>query len=159
MIKKNLKGTKIMMFEDTIRKIIEDEWEDYFLGTADLSDIKDDVNDYESLIGLYPRAISIGLTLPMIVNDKSMNNTDLYSETNVKLNNITTYLSSLLENHGYKALSVPKYGTMSNGIFSSLHSLAAKIANLGSVENSTIAKDETGLEVNWGTVLTNAPIK
>lgn len=144
------------MFEETIRKIIEDEWEDYYLGLADLSDIKD-VNEYESLIGLYPRAISIGLTLPCTITDKSVDNTDLYNETNLKLNNITTYLSSLLENNGYKALSVPKYGTMSNGIFSSLHNLAAKIANLGAVEKDISLKDEIGLEVNWGTVLTNAP--
>jgi hypothetical protein len=60
-----------MEFGDTIRKIIEENFEDYFLGNADLSQPRMSTTEqYSSLIDIYPRAISIGITLPHIITEK-----------------------------------------------------------------------------------------
>lgn len=101
-----------MQFEDMMRKTIEKECEDYFLGVADLSLAKKTViQQYGSLIDEYPRAISIGLTLPIIVRNKLLGAdkvTAIYHETNKKLDIITGHLSYWLQNGGYRAFSVPK---------------------------------------------------
>ena len=54
-----------MELGDNIRTIIEESCEDYFLGKADLS-LPDQIvtEQYASLIAIYPRTISIGITLP-----------------------------------------------------------------------------------------------
>ena len=54
-----------MQLEDKTRNIIERECEDYFLGVEDLSLTNDPVIlQYKTLLNEYPRAISIGITLP-----------------------------------------------------------------------------------------------
>ena len=119
------------MQSEDIRKIIEEECEDYFLGFADLSLEKEDIDEnYKSLVCIYPRAISIGITLPYKVTDtRDYINNEFYYTTNQKLNSITSCLSSSLEDEGYKALALPKEGSINDGIFVSLHNLAADPAN------------------------------
>jgi len=148
------------MRSEDIRKIIEEECEDYFLGTADLSIGENDVDDkYKSLIYLYPRSISIGITLPYKINDLTIyNNNQFYNETHRKLNYLTSYLSGLLEDEGYKALAVPKDGRVNGGIFISLHNLAASRADLGKIKDDMVITPEVGQRVNWGTVITDAPL-
>jgi len=150
-----------MQFEDTIRKIIEEKCDDYFLGIADLSIAKNDIIEQgESFFTEYPRAISIGITIPYAMTDELlMNNTALYKETNCQLNSITSHLSILLQEEGYKALSVPKAGKVNESTFISLHKLAANLANLGQIENNLLITPEVGPGVNWGTVLTDAPLE
>ncbi|MDD1774143.1 MAG: hypothetical protein LUQ24_01285 [Methanobacterium sp.] len=59
-----------MELERDIRSIIEKECEDYFLGIVDLSNVKNNLtNKYISLITEYPRAISVGITLPEMILD------------------------------------------------------------------------------------------
>jgi epoxyqueuosine reductase QueG len=148
------------MQSEDIRKIIEQECEDYYLGFADLSLKKEDIDEnYKSLVCIYPRAISIGITLPFKVTDIPDNvNNEFYHTTNQKLNSITSFLSSSLEDEGYKALALPKEGNVNNGIFVSLHNLAASRADLGMIKNNTIITPEVGQRVNWGTVITDAPL-
>jgi len=150
-----------MQFEDTIRKIIEEKCDDYFLGIADLSLAKNDIIEQrEPFFAEYPRAISIGITIPYAITDELMSkSTALYEETNCKLNAITSRLSSLLQQEGYKALSVPKAEQVNEGTFISLHKLAANLANLGQIENNLLITPEVGPGVNWGTVLTDAPLE
>ncbi|HEX3014097.1 MAG TPA: 4Fe-4S ferredoxin [Methanobacterium sp.] len=150
-----------MEFENTIREIIEEECEDYFLGVADLSRAKNDIlKQYESFFDEYPRAISIGLTLPYKTDEPTGKNTKIYNETNQQLNVITTHLSSLLQQEGYKTLSVPKAKKVDDGSFISLHKLAANLADLGEIEkNGLLVTPEAGTGVNWGTILTDAPIE
>ena len=151
-----------MQFENTIRMIIEEECEDYFLGIADLSIAKNDIlEQYELFFDEYPRAISIGITLPYKDKDGLMSkNTKIYNETNQQLNVITTHLSSLLQQKGYKTLSVPKTTKVDDGTFISLHKLAANMANLGEIEkNGLLITPEVGSGVNWGTILTDAPLE
>ena len=74
------------MRSEDIRKIIEEECEDYFLGIADLSLEEYDVDDkYKSLICLYPRSISIGITLPYKIDDP-------------RIYKIMNFLAKLIEN-------------------------------------------------------------
>ena len=150
-----------MEFGDNIRTIIEENCEDYFLGKADLSQPDQIVKEqYASLITIYPQAISIGITLPYKITEETFNRTNLnYDEFNHKLDNITRNLCDLLDCEGYKALGVPKSGTINNEIFSSLHYLAASNANLGRIEKNMFITPEVGLGVDWGTVLTDAPLE
>jgi len=151
-----------MQFEDIARKVIEKECEDYFLGIADLSSSKQvSTEKYISLLNIYPRAVSIGITLPpKTMENSSMSNCSaLYNETNNQLNNIAIKLSSLIEKQGYKAVALLKAGRMSDGIFVSLHKLAACDADLGRIEDDMVITPEVGPEVNWGTVLTDAPLE
>ncbi len=150
-----------MKFEDMTRKIVEKECEDYFLGIVDLSLVKNTVIErFKSLIMEYPRAISIGVTMPYkFTHDLLMSkSTALYNETNCQLNSITKQLSGLLEQSGHKALSLPK-ARIRDVKFTSLHTLIANLADLGWIEkNGLLVTPEVGSRVNWGTVLTDAPL-
>lgn len=151
-----------MEFENTIRKIIEEECEDYFLGVTDLSLAENDIlKQYESFFEDYPRAISIGITLPPTATRETVDkSTKVYTETNQQLNSITTHLSSLLQKEGYKTLSIPKTEKINDNTFISLHKLAANLADLGEIEkNGLFVTPEVGPRVNWGTILTDAPLE
>jgi len=143
-----------------IRTIIEENCEDYFLGKADLSLTDQIVTEpYTSLIAIYPRAISIGITLPHNITKERLINGNLnYDEFNNKINNITSNLCDLLDCGRYKALAVPKSRNINNEIFSSLHYMAASNADLGWIEKNMFITPEVGVGVNWGTVLTDAPL-
>jgi len=149
-----------MEFEDMVRKIIEEECEDYFLGMVDLSLVDNvEIEQYKTLISEYPRAISIGITMHRVKTDQLMSeNTACYQETNCVLNVITTHLNELLQFEGYKALSIPK-ARANDETFVSVHKLAASWANLGWIgKNGLLVTPEAGAGVNWGTVLTDAPL-
>jgi epoxyqueuosine reductase QueG len=152
-----------MEFEDKARKIVEKECEDYFLGLVDLSQAKDVViKPLRSLISEYPRAISIGITVPYKITHELLMNKGaaIYNETNCQLKRITAQLSGLLELEGHKALSLPKARMDGPTTFTSLHTLIANLANLGQIEKSgLLVTPEAGSGVNWGTVLTDAPIE
>jgi hypothetical protein len=118
-----------MQLENEIRNIIEAKCEDYYLGTTDLSMSKNPmINQYGPLIAEYPRAISFGITLPSFV-DNPFKISKIYKKTNCHLKFITSHLSHLLENKGYKSFPVPKSGKIDDGNFISLHNLAANMAN------------------------------
>lgn len=147
-----------MQLEEEIRTIIEKECEDYFLGTADLSSSTNPmVEQYGPLIVEYPRAISFGITLPHITTYNSFNEySKIYKHTNCKLRSISTRLTNLLENRGYKAFPVPK-SKIVDVTFTSLHKLAANQADIGRIDvNGLLVTPEVGPGVNWGTVLTDA---
>lgn len=147
-----------MQLEVEIRNIIEKECEDYFLGTADLSVSEDPmIYQYGPLITEYPLAISFGITLPyMATYNLFKDYSKIYKHTNCKLRSISTELSNLLENKGYKAFSVPK-SKIVDLTFTSLHKLAANQANLGKIEkNGLLVTPKVDTGVNWGTVLTDA---
>ncbi len=139
--------------------IIENECEDYFLGTADLTQAQQHVIEhYGPLFNEYPRAISIGITLPYKFSDESSDKINpLYSITDQQLHKITAQLSYLLEEEGYNAFSFPKARKMDK-TSTSLHLIAADQADLGQIENNVLKTNEVGAAVNWGTVLTDAPL-
>ena len=151
-----------MQFEDKARKIIEDECDDYFFGIVDLSRaMNPDIEQYSSLFNDYPRAISIGITQPLIFTEGLLDEDESgYNSSDWQLNIITAHLINLLEKEGYNAFSVPKAKNVRDENFTSLHIIAAHQADLGVIENnSLLITPEVGSAVNWGTVLTDAPIK
>lgn len=78
--------------------------------------------------------------------------------TDSKLDIITARLSDLLKENGYAAFPVPKIET-NEKLFIYLHKMAVRMADLGQIENNcTLMTLDDGWYVNWGTVLTNAPL-
>ncbi len=154
-----------MEFENLARKTIETECEDYYFGIADLSNVeKSETQKYGSLLDAYPNAISIGLTLFPKISPASHQSeyekiyNDTKNVTDSKIDIITARLSEMLQKNGYSAFPVPKIET-NEKLFLYLHKLAAMMAGLGKIEKNwtSITLDEDKY-VNWGTVLTNAPI-
>ncbi len=149
-----------MKCEGVIRNVIEKECEDYYLGMVDLSQVKNTlVKKYKSLIAEYPRAISIGVTLPYLtLEELCTNKKQPYDVTNCQLKSITSHLSKLIEENGYQALAMPKSSKMTDGSRVSFHEAVAHLADMGRIERNLLVTPEVGSKVNWGTVLTNAPL-
>jgi epoxyqueuosine reductase QueG len=145
--------------EKDLRSIIEKECEDYFLGMVDLSNVKNSLtNKYISLITEYPRAISVGITLPeMILDGFSASTAVIYKETSSRLKLITSHMSHFFEKNGYKALPMPTSKNLNDKM--SFHKAVAYMANLGEIKNNILITPEVGPRVKWGTILTDAPIK
>ena len=145
-----------MKYEEEIRSFIETECEDYFLGVVDLSQVDNTLAEkYNSLIEEYPRAISVGITLPYM--DKQLKaDKKLRRQTNCQLKYITSQLSRLIENEGYQALAMPKSSNKSYQI--TFHETVAYLSDMGKLEKGYLITPEAGSKVNWGTVLTNAPL-
>jgi epoxyqueuosine reductase QueG len=158
-----------MQLEDTLRKIIEEECEDYFFGVADLTPAKKLLaGQEESLISEYPKAISIGFTMPptvqsnLLKNDNSKANHTDYNELIQRLNIITTRLSNSLQQKGYKSRSIDVTDKLDDQrIFNAFsHQLIANLAGLGWIGNDgSLITPEIDSGVLWGTVLTDAPLK
>jgi hypothetical protein len=152
-----VKGGNIMQLEEKARQIIENECDDYFLGFGDLSNAYDPmIQDYSKLFEDYPTSISIGITLPFFSEDAKI--PEIYNKTNCQLKTITMKLCNLLEDEGYSSFSFPK-SKQNDEKYLSLHVIAANHANLGEIgKNGLLMTPEVGPGVNWGTVLTDAPI-
>lgn len=160
----------MMQLENMIRKVIEEECEDYFFGVADLSLAKKLMNGQEgSLIVEYPRAISIGITMPPLIpskllrnNKSSKENYNDYHEMIQRLNLITRHLSNLLKHEEYKSLPILIASNLDDQrIFSAFsHELIANLADLGWIgSDGLLITSEVGSRVLWGTILTDAPLK
>jgi len=147
-----------MQFEGKIRNFIETECEDYFLGSVDLSLVENSLSEkYDSLIYEYPRAISVGVTLPYLRSELKTGEDKVYSQTNCQLKYITSQLNRFLESEGYRALTMPK-SRKSDKTDISFHESVANLADMGRIEKNILITPEVGSKVNWGTVLTNAPL-
>lgn len=154
-----------MQFENLARKTIESECEDYYFGIADLSTAKkSETQKYGSLLDAYPNAISIGLTMfPKVSHESHQKEYEkIYNDTkdvtDGKLDIITSRLSEMIQKNGYAAFPVPKIET-NEKLFLYLHKLSVRMAGLGQIEkNCTVMTLDDGRYVNWGTVLTNAPL-
>ena len=149
-----------MIFADKARKIIEEECEDYFFGIVDLSNAQNpDIEQYSSLFNEYPRAISIGITQPLIVTEGLVDDDVGYDIIDWQLKIITSHLINLLEKEDYNAFSVPKSQNVKDKNFTSLNIIVAHQADMGVIEsNGLLITPEVGSAVKWGTVLTDAPI-
>jgi hypothetical protein len=153
-----------MQFENLARKTIETECEDYYFGIADLSRAKkSETQKYGSLLDAYPNAISIGLTMfprishPLHQTEYEKIYNDTKNVTDGKLDIITAQLGEILRENGYAAFPVPKIET-NEKLFLYLHKMAVRMAGLDQIENNCTLMALDGGYVNWGTVLTNAPL-
>jgi epoxyqueuosine reductase QueG len=117
------------------------------------------IEKYNSLILEYPRAISVGITLPYLISDGLKRGYEkIQRQTNCQLKLITSQLSKLLEKEGYLAFTMPK-SRISDENHISFHETVASLAEMGKIEKNLLITPEVGSRVNWGTVLTNAPLK
>jgi epoxyqueuosine reductase QueG len=85
-----------------------------------------------------------------------------YDVINLRLDQITSRLSSLLQDEGNQAFPVPASKSIDDerlcGIFS--HKMAAHLAGLGWIgKNCLLVTPEHGPRVRWATVLTDAPLE
>jgi epoxyqueuosine reductase QueG len=75
------------------------------------------------------------------------------------LKHITSHLSTLLIENGYKAITIPKSKEKQDNSNISFHEVVANLAEMGEIEKNTLVTTEVGSSVKWGTILTDAPIK
>ena len=142
-----------------------------FYGVADLSSASDYIkNQGGNIVTGYPTAISIGIRLLDTVVDELPNRFEKtvavaykhhYDITNLRLDLITSRISSVLQMDGHKALPIPSSERYDDkricAVFS--HKLAAYLAGLGWIgKNCLLITPEAGPRVRWSTILTNAPI-
>jgi epoxyqueuosine reductase QueG len=143
-----------------------------FFGVADITPVKDFIqNQGGDMVMGYPRAISIGIILLDTIVDQLPQRFErsvavnyrhhTYDIINLRLDLISSRISSLLQKEGYKALPIPASERYDNNklfaVFS--HKLAANMAGLGWIGKSCLLiTPEAGPRVRWTTVLTEAPL-
>jgi epoxyqueuosine reductase QueG len=137
------------------------------VGVADTAYIKNYTSEYNDIISIYPRALSIGVRLSDQIMDKVINGPIKeyevhYTEVNKQLDNISEKVATFLTSHGYKALRIPAsfiedYHSL-QGRFP--HKAIAVLSGLGWIGRSDllITKD-FGPRIRFATVFTNAPIE
>ena len=96
---------------------------------------------------------------PTIPSESGDAKKTVYTKVKCQLKSITSYLSSLLEYEGYRALSMPKSKEIIGKTYLSFHEIVAYLADMGRIEKNQLITLEVGPGVIWATVLTNAPLK
>ncbi len=143
-----------------------------FFGVADLSSAKKFIEAQGGKsVSKYPKAVSIGITLPDSIVDElprrseravAVNYRNIYDVTNNRLNIITSKISDLIQKEGYSALPVPASERYDDGNIAAVfsHKLAASQAGLGWIGKSCLlVTPKSGPRVRWATVLTDAPLE
>ncbi|MGB8232557.1 MAG: 4Fe-4S double cluster binding domain-containing protein, partial [Methanobacterium sp.] len=118
------------------------------------------------------RAVSLGIILLNAIVDQLPQRFErsvalnyrhqAYDIINLRLDLISSRISSLIQNEGYNALPIPASERYDDSelcaVFS--HKLAANMAGLGWIgKNCLLITPEFGPRVRWSTVLTDAPLK
>jgi epoxyqueuosine reductase QueG len=143
-----------------------------FFGIADLSIAKQAiVQQGGEPVGEYPRALSVGLTLPHDIVDQLPNRKSVgvhtayrhhaYDVINQRLDHLASRLSAFLQKQGFRSLPIPASLIVDRdqlmGIFS--NKMAARLAGLGWIGKSCLLiTPEVGPRVRWASVLTTAPL-
>ena len=160
-----------MELNDEIQSVVN-AWGVDFWGVADLSSAREAiVNQGGSLVADYPFAISIGIALSHSIVDQLPQRADRavavsyrhqYDVVNQRLDLVASYLSSLLQQRGFRAFPVPAAKRIDDericAVFS--HKLAAHLAGLGWIgKNCLLINPQVGPRVRWVSVLTDAPVQ
>ena len=143
---------------------------DYY-GVADITGADNFIMEQGGInVKEYPRAISLGITLlDTIINqlprrfERSVAvnyRHHTYDIINLRLDLISSQISSLIQKDGYNALPIPASERYDDericAVFS--HKLAANLAGLGWIgKNCLLITPESGPKVRWTTILTDAP--
>ena len=159
-----------MELNETLRSTVK-MWGADFWGVADLSLAKKAILDQGgNLVAEYPFAISIGIGLSHSIVDQLPHRDERalavsyrheYDVVNQRLNLIASHVSSLLQQHGFRAFPVPASKRIDDrrlcAVFS--HKLAAHLAGLGWIGKSCLLiTPEAGPRVRWVSVLTDAAL-
>jgi epoxyqueuosine reductase QueG len=162
-----------MELEVKLKQLAEDMGADFF-GIANLSSAHEAIrNLWEERAAQFPRAISVGISLPHAIVDQQPNRFSsavamnykhhAYKIINQRLDHTSSRLSGVLQREGYESLPIPS--TQENthtaelyGIFS--HKMAARLSGLGWIGKCCLlVTPEVGPRVRWGTILTDASLK
>jgi epoxyqueuosine reductase QueG len=157
---------------ERLKNVADLRFIDYF-GVADLTQVHDRIlsRGDEKFIGDFPRAISIGIKLFHDIVDKLPNRKErsvcvaykhhCYDVINLRLDTISSELSSILQQHGYRTYPIPASKRVNDeqirAIFS--HKMAAHLSGIGWIGKSCLLiTPEVGPRVRFATVLTDAPL-
>lgn len=161
-----------MLINEHLDELARELGADYF-GISDITPAKDFIRKQGGDdVAKYPVAISVGIVLMDTIVDELPRRFEravavnykhhTYDIINLRLDLITSRLSSTIQNDGYKALPIPASERYDDericAVFS--HKLAANMAGLGWIGKSCLLiTPEAGPRVRWSTILTNAPLK
>jgi len=143
-----------------------------FYGVADISPAKDFIREQGGdEVASYPKAISIGIILMDTIIDQLPNRFEksvavnylhhTYDIINLRLDLISSRISSKLQKKGHKSLPIPASERYDNERICALfsHKLAANMAGLGWIgKNCLLITPDIGPRVRWTTILTHAPL-
>jgi len=143
-----------------------------FFGIADLVPVFEEIRSRGfSDISAYPRSVSIGIALLDPIVDKLPQKDELpnkinyyhhcYQLINQRLDLLSSQLSSLLQQKGYKAYPILASKRVIEDELKAefSHKLAANMAGLGWIGKSCLLiTPAKGPRVRWATVLTDAPL-
>jgi len=143
-----------------------------FLGVADLAIAERQIREQGGeVVAGFPKAVSIGITLPHAIVDQLPNRADPAVAANYRshagevinerLNSVASQVAGVLQGQGYRALPIPASATTDEeglcGVFP--HKMAAHLAGLGWIGKSCLlVTPEAGPRVRWISVLTDAPL-
>jgi epoxyqueuosine reductase len=143
-----------------------------FFGVADLAPAREFIAERGGeMVAQFPRAVSIGVMMPSTIVDQIVRHDDKaaliayrshsYDILNIRLNQIASRLSSLLQREGHRAFPIAAAeranGEDMYGLLS--HKLAAHLAGLGWIGKSCLlVTPEVGPRVRWTSILTDAPL-
>ena len=161
-----------MAIDEKIENLARSLGADFF-GVADLAPAYDAIlAQGGAVVAGFPRALSIGVGLFDAVVDRLEQRTDravaidyrhhCYDVINLRLDQMISRLSSVLQNEGHAVLPVPASRTVDDeklcGSFS--HKMAAHLAGLGWIgKNCLLITPTRGPRVRWATLLTDAPLQ
>ncbi len=160
------------MLDERLDEFAREQGADFF-GVADITPAEEFIkNQGGDLVSGYPRAVSLGITLLNAIVDQLPKRFErsvavnyrhhTYDIINLRLDLISSRISSLIQNEGYNALPIPASERYDDNelcaVFS--HKLAANMAGLGWIGKSCLLiTPEFGPRVRWSTILTDAPLK
>lgn len=161
-----------MLLEERLEELARELGVDFF-GVSDITPAKEFIrNQGGEDVAKYPVAVSVGIVLMDTIVDQLPRRFEravavnykhhTYDIINLRLDLLTSRLSSTLQKDGYEALPIPASERYDDericAVFS--HKLAANMAGLGWIGKSCLLiTPEAGPRVRWSTVLTNAPLK
>ena len=160
------------MLDERLDEFAREQGADFF-GVADITPAEEFIkNQGGDLVSGYPRAVSLGIILLNAIVDQLPQRFErsvavnyrhhAYDIINLRLDLISSRISSLIQNEGYNALPIPASERYDDNelcaVFS--HKLAANMAGLGWIgKNCLLITPEFGPRVRWSTILTDAPLK
>ncbi|MDD5067631.1 MAG: 4Fe-4S double cluster binding domain-containing protein [bacterium] len=155
-----------------ITRLLKSYFVDY-IGFADLRSHQDELTEYGGdIVKGYDSGISIGIAIPDSIADHLPRRSDVnvsceyrihgYEVLNQRLNLIASFLSSYLNQKGFRSLPIAAADRTDeeNAMPTVSHKTIAHIAGLGWIgKNCLLITKEHGPRVRFISILTNAPLK
>jgi epoxyqueuosine reductase len=144
-----------------------------FIGVAGIESYKKEISSIGGYIANdYPRALSIGIALPVSII-RLLENSDIYENIlqykthaydviNDRLDQFSSIISSVIQKNGHHVMPLPAAERIDNTrvCASVSHKLIARLAGFGWIgKNCLLINPAYGPAVRWTTVLTDAPFK